>query len=200
MSDEIKNPEIQPNLILEDEKAILLSHNYDGIQELDNPLPKWWQVTFYATIIFSVFYIGYYEFGSGPSLLQELESDLAVIEAKRPKDVGAQLLAAVKASSADATLIAAGQVAFAGKCASCHADQAQGLIGPNLTDHHWIHGDGSAEEIYKVIAEGVADKGMPPWAAVIPDDEMKSLMVYLLSIRGQMREGKPAEGTEHKVN
>ncbi|HRK06943.1 MAG TPA: cbb3-type cytochrome c oxidase N-terminal domain-containing protein [Pseudobdellovibrionaceae bacterium] len=200
MSDEIKNPEIQPNLILDDEKAMLLNHNYDGIQELDNPLPKWWQIIFYGTIVFTVLYIGYYEFGGGPSLRQEMESDLARIEAMRPKNAGGDLLAAVQSALGDAAVIAEGQASYAGKCASCHADQGQGLIGPNLTDYHWIHGDGSAGEIYKVVADGVADKGMPPWGAVIPADEMKSLLVYLLSLRGQMRAGKPPEGVEHKPN
>ena len=79
-----KDSDIKPNIILDDEKAILLDHNYDGIEELDNPLPKWWQIIFYGTIIFSVFYVGYYEYGSGPSSQQELEADLAADKALEP--------------------------------------------------------------------------------------------------------------------
>lgn len=194
-----KDSDIKPNIILDDEKAILLDHNYDGIEELDNPLPKWWQIIFYGTIIFSVFYVGYYEYGSGPSSQQELETDLAAVRALAPPaPQGADdIVAKIDGLKGDATAMVAGKAVYDGKCLACHGDKGQGLVGPNLTDKFWIHGDGKAAAVAKVVTEGVADKGMPPWGPVLTPDELAQVSAYVISMRGTNAPGgKEPQGAE----
>ncbi len=67
---------------LEKDKLIE-DHEYDGIRELNNPLPGWWLMTFYITVIFAVIYFAYYQFFEGPTLDQELSKNLKAIESTR---------------------------------------------------------------------------------------------------------------------
>ena len=71
--------------IEEDEKDILIDHTYDGIQELDNPLPAWWKLIFYLGIIFAIFYFILYQIMGAPSLRDEFKKEWAVIETLQEK-------------------------------------------------------------------------------------------------------------------
>lgn len=167
--------------------APIAGHEYDGIQEFDNPLPRWWVQMFYLTIVFSIGYYGYYEFGPGKGLSETFDAEMSQAQVLRaqnaPKEPAggdsAKLLAAVK----DPGQVTKGKAVYTSKCASCHGAQGQGSIGPNLTDDHWIHG-GKAPEIAKTVAEGVAAKGMPPWGSVISADELVQVVAYVKSLRG----------------
>tara|TARA_B100001248_G_scaffold259870_1_gene246806 strand:- start:6122 stop:6694 length:573 start_codon:yes stop_codon:yes gene_type:complete len=171
--------------IKDDEKEILLDHDYDNIQELDNPLPKWWLLTFYGTIIFSVFYYAYYELGSGPSLSEELREDMQVVEAKmREADRKAEANIDWQALAKDPEALAVGKSIYDKNCASCHAAQGQGLIGPNLADNYWIHGDGSMPEIAKILKKGVLEKGMPPWQEILKPEELQATTAYVYNMIG----------------
>lgn len=168
------------------DKGLLLDHDYDGIQELDHPLPSWWLNLFYVTIVFSVLYMGYYMLGPGPTLRQELTAKMSAIEqaqarAPKPKSQGDEAFAV---AVADPEKVKLGSGVYAGKCAACHGDKGQGLIGPNLTDDYWIHGKGQLAEIAKVVSEGVPDKGMPPWGSVLKPDELVHLVAFIKSVRG----------------
>lgn len=185
MSDKNPSTSSQENVILSDEKALLLDHNYDGIQELDHPLPSWWLAILYITIVFSVVYMAYYMTGWGPTLTEEMNQQLAEIEAKKPAaPEGGMASDVLLAAIQDPSKIAAGKGVYDGKCAACHGDKGQGLIGPNLTDDHWIHGTGSPADVAKVISEGVPDKGMPPWGPVITPDELVEVTAFIRSIHG----------------
>lgn len=183
-------------------EALLLDHNYDGIQEFDNPLPNWWLVTFYGAIIFSVIYIGYYHFAGGPSLTDELAADLKEVQAQvaatksaTPAPSEQELLAVFN----DAGKRAAGKQVYTEKCAACHGVEGQGMIGPNLTDNFWIHGDGSLGAILKVVNEGVADKGMPPWGPLLSKDQLEGSVAYVRSLKGtKPANPKEPQGTEVK--
>ena len=162
-----------------------LDHVYDDIEELDNALPKWWLGILYGTIAFSAAYYLYYEVGSGPSLIKEYEEAKATVAAttaaQAPQSSGPtedSLLAVANEPARKK----AGKDVFMGKCAACHGPEGQGAIGPNLTDKYWLHG-GKLTQIYNTIAEGVADKGMPPWKALLKDDEMQSVVAYIRSIK-----------------
>ena len=72
---------------------------------------------------------------------------------------------------------------FTRSCASCHGEKAQGLIGPNLTDDHWIHG-GTVEQIFQSIAKGWPAKGMPPWGRAVKPEELSALVSFVRSIQG----------------
>ena len=177
----------------------LLDHNYDGIQELDNPLPGWWVQTFIWTIIFAIGYYCYYELGNGPSLQSELKQDMAQIESQiiASKGQGFQNDEVLKLVT-DSEKMKGAAKAFTEKCVSCHGDHAQGVIGPNLTDHYWIHGDGKPGSIATVINAGVLDKGMPAWGALLSRDDILSLAAYIVSLKDSKPAGaKAPQGTEY---
>jgi cytochrome c oxidase cbb3-type subunit 3 len=159
---------------------------YDGIQEYDNALPKWWLQLLYGTIIFAVGYVYYYHFG-GPGKGQEelLALDMQQAEARKasaPKMADSSegtLLGLVS----DAEAIGRGKVVFGEKCAVCHGAEGQGMIGPNLVDKYWIHG-GDLLAIRKVIAKGVVEKGMLAWESMLPSADIDKVSAYVYSIRG----------------
>ena len=170
------------------ERDELLKHNYDGIQEYDNDLPKWWVWLFWATAIFGVFHVAYYHFGPGEFTEEILARDMQELEQIRiqsqppvqaPEDTEAALLAL--ASNTEA--LAKGQSVYMTKCLACHGPQGGGLVGPNLTDDFWIHG-GSLTQIQELIQKGVAEKGMLAWKGVIPDEEIQAVTIYIRSLRG----------------
>lgn len=174
----------------------IAGHDYDGIQEFDNPLPMWWLWTFFGTIIFAFLYYIHYELGGGPSIKQELEADLAVIEMakKTGPPVAVEDLAIYVQ---DKTKIIAGAAIFKDKCASCHGKFGEGLIGPNLTDNFWINGSGSPEDVLGIIKKGVLEKGMPPWQDSLKAAEIFSVVAYIVSLRGsEPVNAKHPEGKE----
>lgn len=171
----------------ENKEAKLLDHEYDGIQELDNPLPNWWLTTFYGAIIFAVIYFAYYHLGNGPSLEQELHADMDAIrilkQSHLQKNAGpseADLMVVFQ----DSAKRESGKTIFAEKCATCHGFNGEGQIGPNLTDKFWIHGNGSLTGIFTVVSEGIAEKGMPPWKAMLKPDEIYAVVAYAKSLQG----------------
>lgn len=173
----------------------LMEHNYDGIQEYDNPLPAWWLITFFGTIIFGFHYWIHYEFGGGATLNQELKSDLAAVKALTPNtenvDKEETLAALVKSDTA----LAQGKEVYAAKCAACHGPEMQGLIGPNLVDEYWIHGKGKLVDIAVVVRKGVLDKGMPNWDNQLKDAEIQSVTAYIYAGRGtKPANSKPPQG------
>jgi len=176
----------------EEEKKIV-GHAYDGIEELDNSLPRWWLLTFYGTIIFSAFYFFYYSMSDGPTLTQEFQKNIATLEVTQAKSSGegevdeTALLAAVKSPDKQKH----GKEVYQTRCASCHGADGQGGIGPNLTDNYWIHG-GKPAEILATITNGVGDKGMPPWGPMLSQDDLQSLVAFIKSIHGTTPPGAKA--------
>ena len=168
----------------------LTNHEYDGIQEYDNPLPTWWLATFLATIIFSFLYFIHYEFGGGQNLQQELVVKMTEIEKlqsnKKINTPQNQITEEtyLKAAS-DLEALSQGKAVYDGKCAACHGDQGQGLVGPNLTDNYWLHGQGQLTQVAEVISVGVPEKGMPPWGTMLKENEMLHLVAYVHSLHGK---------------
>jgi len=176
---------------------LLLDHNYDGIQELNHPLPQWWLMIFYGTIVFSVIYVGYYMTGIGPSLRDELNLAMAKIEANRKETATAPPVAVEAKVLTNEETIAAGKKNYQSKCAACHGVNGEGGIGPNLTDDYWIHGQGRAEDLARLINDGVPDKGMPAWNQMLKPNEVIAITSFLLSLRGTHPPGeKAAQGTK----
>ena len=163
----------------------LLNSNYDGIQEYDNDLPRWWLYLFYITIAFGIVYVGYYMFGPGQSQEQIVLAELAE-DAKR-QAVAAPApgvsVDALLALAADTSVVEKGRGVFSTRCAACHGAEGQGLIGPNLTDAYWIHG-GRITDVLNVVENGVLDKGMLAWKGVLPSAEIQAVVAYLWTIRG----------------
>lgn len=173
-------------------------HVYDGIVEHDNHLPSWWLATFYGGVVFGVFYAFYYMLGNGPTLTQEYQRDLwaheaivAAQQASKPQADDAQLIVFAK----DPARLKIGKEVFASKCLACHGAQGQGSIGPNLTDDYWIHG-AKHSQLVNIVMNGVADKGMPPWAALLKTDEIYSVVGYIKTLRGTNPPGAKASQGE----
>lgn len=175
-------------------------HEYDGIIEHDNPLPMWWLWTFFLTIIFAFLYFLHYQLGGGATLQDELKTAMTQLEKQQATSVASAPMETedtLKEAFSKDGVVNAGVAVFESKCASCHGQQLQGLIGPNLTDKFWIHGKGTRMDIVKVIREGVAEKGMPPWGPVLKKEEVYSVAAYILSKKGSNPPGaKAPQGEE----
>jgi len=184
---------------LEKEEIILLSHNYDGIRELDNHLPPWLKYLFYATIVFAVFYLlDYHVWFSSPNQETEYLNEIAFaekqIEEYQAKNANRIDENSVKLLISDAKVLAKGKVIFTGKCVACHGAAGEGGVGPNLTDEFWIHG-GSIGAIFKTIKNGVPEKGMIAWKATLKANEMQDLSNYVASLSSTIpSNGKAPQG------
>ncbi len=177
-------------------EPLLLDHDYDGIQELDNNLPRWWVWLFYITIIFAAAYLIYYHV--------TCTGDLSAAEYAKEMKAGEQIKAAAMGKfeasiptllpSTDATVLDSGRQTYAKFCAPCHRADGGGLVGPNLTDDYWIHGSAFADNV-KVIWDGVPAKGMITWKTVLKPDEIYSVASYIYTLRGAKlaTPGKPPE-------
>ena len=179
-------------------------HEWDGIRELNNPLPRWWLWTFYLTIIWAVGYMFLYPAiplinGAtkgylGYSSRAEVVSELA--DAKAAQGVLLEKIAAtpVEEIAADPELlqfaIAGGSSAFKVNCAQCHGSGASGSPGyPNLNDDDWIWG-GTIDQIYLTIAHGIryeADDDtriseMPAFADMLEPQQINEVAAYVVSL------------------
>lgn len=155
---------------------------YDGIQENNNPMPEWWIATFLGTLIFGFIYWIHFMFGGGLTQEQELALEQSHFPKKNVKIWTDQDLSGEINESKTARL---GALVFAGKCASCHGPEGRGVIGPNLTDAVWIHGQGQPAEIANVISQGVLEKGMPAWETLITPDELKQVSIFVYSLKAK---------------
>jgi len=162
----------------------LLDHDYDGIREYDNPLPRWWLWIFYATILFvPVYYLAPGDIGAGPGMVAAYEADMARHRASQPAPAAPVSDEAIVALVGNPEVVAEGKAVFAQNCVACHRADGGGLIGPNLTDEAWIHG-GTPSAIHKTITDGVLAKGMPPWGRLLQPAQVDEVTAYVLSIRG----------------
>lgn len=180
------------------EDDIILDHNYDGIQELDNNLPPWWVYGFYITIIFAGIYLARFEVFKEYNQEQEYEAALAQAQleieeykrtAKNLVDVNTVVLLT------DESDLTAGKQIFETHCVACHKATGAGGIGPNLTDAYWILG-GGIKNVFKTISEGGRPgKGMVAWKATLKPSEMAQVASYVLGLQGtQPADGKEPEG------
>jgi cytochrome c oxidase cbb3-type subunit 3 len=175
-------------------------HELDGIKEYDNPMPGWLMAIWWGSLIFSAAYLVFYALSFGePTMESEYrgtaQTELAAIQAHFDANPlvppsPQNLLAGAK----DTAVLDAGAARFTKSCAACHGGQAQGLIGPNLTDDRWIHG-GSVEQVFQSVAKGWPAKGMPPWGRAMKPEELAAVVSYVRSLQGTNPPGaKPAEG------
>lgn len=162
-------------------------HEYDGIIEHDNPLPTWWLWTFFLTIIFAFLYYLHYEIAGGPTLNDELKVAMQEIEQRQATAVSSSPMETEESLNAAFSrdgVVELGAAQYSSKCASCHGQELQGLIGPNLTDKFWLHGKATRLDVVKVIRDGVPEKGMPPWGPVMKKDEIYAVSAFIMSKLG----------------
>lgn len=172
--------------------------SYDGIQEYDNDLPRWWIWLFYLTGVYALVYVvGVYGFGISIPPMPYEPSGMIVASAPSASQGGVPAedeVQVLKAKLTDAVALAKGKEVYAAKCSPCHGVAGGGVIGPNLTDNSWIHG-GSLIEIKTVIENGVQEKGMLSWKSMLSQDDIRDVVVYIRSMKGTNPPGaKAAEG------
>lgn len=174
-------------------------HEYDGILEADNHLPRWWLFTLYAAIGFSaIYWMAYEEFealDSPDAAYAAEQARAAAAEAEKLKAMGAANDDNLVAMSKNVAAAAEGKDIFQKNCASCHSPAGNGGIGPNLTDAAWLHG-GKPMQIYTTVKDGFAKGGMPAWGALIGEQRVRLAAAYVLSIKNtNVPGGKAPQGT-----
>src|SRR5262245_13594415 len=178
-----------------------LGHDYDGIEEYDNPLPGWWTWLFVATIVFSVGYYAYYQLGPGPTILAQYDADVQAAAARQATLAPAAATVSeesLRAFMQDTRAMAAAKEIFATRCMPCHGPEGQGLVGPNLADEYWLHG-GTLVAVRRTISEGVPDKGMVPWKDQLKPEELSAMAAYVGALQGTNPPNpKPPQGVNAK--
>lgn len=176
-------------------EPLLLEHEYDGIRELDNKLPRWWVWLFYGSIIFAAGYLLYYHVFH----LGNLSAAEYRIEMKQGQALKAAAMGKFEASistlqpSTNQTVVGAGHQIFLTRCAPCHRQDAGGLVGPNLCDNYWIHGSNFVDNV-TTIWNGVPAKGMITWKNYLKPDEIYAVASYIYTLRGtHPKNPKPPE-------
>ena len=193
-----------------------MGHEFDGIVEINNPLPRWWTILFYATIVWSFFYLALYPglgsfegFWGWRSSNQDVrtleESAQARIDAKergliveydRELDFAAEKFDPIFEAYAQVPVeelvkneeaVKVGQRLFMQNCSQCHGSDARGNMGfPNLTDDDWLYG-GSGAKIKETLTNGRI-AAMPAWIDAMGEQGIKETVAYVLSLSGREME------------
>lgn len=172
------------------------SHTWDeDLTEYNKPMPRWWLVMFYLTIVFGVGYLLYYpglgswRGTSGWTSANEHDAEQALAEKKLAATFAAYEGRSIEDLATNQDALRHGRSIFANHCATCHGSDARGAKGfPNLTDDIW-HWGGSAEEILATV-NGGRQAAMPPMEQVLGSTGLTETAVFVLSMSG--RGGDPA--------
>lgn len=186
-----------------------VGHEWDGIEELDTPMPRWWLWTLYLTIVWAVIYVVLYpawpliEKGTegvlGWSSRGQLAQEMRVADQSR--QTVREALARIpierlpESSPLMAQAVAAGRAAFLVNCVQCHGSGAAGGPGyPNLNDDDWLWG-GDLRAIEYTITHGIRQQAhdetrmsaMPPYEGVFEPAQLNALVSHVLSLSGKAR-------------
>ncbi|MDJ0880159.1 MAG: cytochrome-c oxidase, cbb3-type subunit III [Gammaproteobacteria bacterium] len=165
-------------------------HEWDGIEELNNPLPFWWVAMFYITIFFGVIYLilfpglgvakGALGWSSSEAHSQEVAKANQKYEPLYEKYAALSIPELAENEAAKRT----GGRLFATYCSTCHGSDARGARGfPNLTDHDWLYG-GSADQIKTTLLTG-RQGNMPAWQTSLGDEGVNDVTSYVLNLSGR---------------
>lgn len=160
-----------------------MEHNYDGIQELDNPPPRWIMAIFYLTIGFSIIYAAYYfwlDVGDLQDAQYAKKSQIHDTKYQKASEGSEELVVLTEDSD-----IEAGKAIYSEmSCFACHGMNGEGnAIGPNLCDDAWINGC-DFQSVFNIIKNGNPAKGMAAYKAQLSDSHIQSVSSYVLSLRG----------------
>ena len=191
-------------------------HSWDGIEEWNNPLPRWWVWTFYATILWGILYTIAYPAWPllssatsgvlGYSTRAEVAADIAAVDAANAPmmdRIATTEMAELAAAGHElhGFAVNAGAAVFRTYCAQCHGAGGGGAFGfPNLLDDDWLWG-GDAEAIAYTVRHGIhsADdedtRGtqMPAFGEILEPEELDQVVAYVRSISGQSSDPALAE-------
>jgi len=178
-----------------------MGHDFDGIQEYDNPLPMWWVAMFLFTIFFAVAFLVYYPgLGNFAGVGHWSQQDQWRRDTERETARVAPLYARLGGLSEeelhqDPVAQQIGRRLFLNHCSTCHGVTAQGAFGfPNLTDSEWLWG-GDYADIQTTITQG-RNAAMPAWGPMLKDAGVSDVVAYVRSLSGA--EHDPAAATRGK--
>jgi cytochrome c oxidase cbb3-type subunit 3 len=181
----------------EDPENRTTGHVYDGIEEFDNPLPKWWFQMFLATFAFTAVYLLLYPgLGSFPGVLgwtstNQLEREEQKADARYSEIFGTYSEMSIEDVAQDPKALKMGVRLFANNCAVCHGADGGGNLGfPNLTDKDWLYG-GTPEKIKESIQHGRSGQ-MPAWGAILGEEKIAQVSEYVLSLGGREHDAQSA--------
>lgn len=191
-------------------------HEWDGIKELNKPLPRWWLLTFYATIVWAVGYWvvypawptlngytkGIWNYSQRATVTADVNAAKAAQAGMRDKLAKTPLADVKKDAELLRFAVAGGSAAFQTNCAPCHGRGAQGFAGyPNLNDDDWIWG-GSLDEIQKTLQVGIRSdhaetraNAMPKYGLekLLEEPQINDAAEYVLKLSGQKFEAAAAD-------
>lgn len=206
------------------EEGAEMDHEFDGIVEINNPLPRWWMILFWVCLVWAFLYLLFYPglgnfkgllgwTSSNQTVLSLEESEIATIEAREQglivqydremksadEEFGPIFQSYAQQSIEDLAkneeALKIGQRLFLQNCSQCHGSNAMGGKGfPNLTDHDWLYG-GEPENIKTSLIEG-REGQMPAWNEQFNDEEITELAAYTLSLSGRKVDPEQAKAGE----
>ncbi|RBI71476.1 cytochrome-c oxidase, cbb3-type subunit III [Roseovarius sp. TE539] len=191
----------QPNKKQEPETT---GHEWDGIQEFNNPLPRWWLWVFYATIIWGIWYTiaypawpgikdatsGYMGWSTRANVAESIAEAEAANAEINQRLVSAELAQIPEKPELASYASSAGDAVFKTWCAQCHGSGAAGAKGyPNLLDNAWLWG-GTMEEIHYTISHGIRNEDdpdarysqMPAFGEILSDQEIEQVVNYVMTL------------------
>jgi cytochrome c oxidase cbb3-type subunit 3 len=187
-----------------DGKVETTGHVYDGLEEFNNPMPRWWMWLFYITIVFAVIYLVLYPgFGSFSGKLGwrsagQYQEEVKLAEAEVGPMFEKYKATDLKVLAADSKANAMGERLFLTYCAQCHGSDARGNKGfPNLADRDWLYG-GEPETIKLSILNGRHGQMPPMGAAVGSEKDIESVAHYVLSLSGSTHDSIKATAGREK--
>jgi cytochrome c oxidase cbb3-type subunit 3 len=157
-----------------------LDHAVDGIEEYDNPLPAWWLYGFYLTILIAIVYSAVnFNFSQQAMWSQEM----AAAQVRYPKPTLESQAARIPKLATDPEVLGGGAEIFRKDCAVCHGQQAEGKIGPCLTDDTWLYGGEPLDLLTSI--DGGRPKGMPAWNKALGEKRCLEVASYVYSLTHQ---------------
>ena len=167
-------------------EAETTGHVYDGIEEYDNPLPRWWLYMFYITIVFSVIYLilypglGNYKGTLGWTQVAQYETEVSRADDKFMPLFRHYASQSIEQLQHEPDALQMGQSIFTNVCFGCHGADGRGALGfPNLTDDDWLWG-GSPDQIKVSILQG-RNGIMPGWQQTLGEEGVNEVVQYILS-------------------
>jgi cytochrome c oxidase cbb3-type subunit 3 len=179
-----------------------MGHEWDGLVELNNPLPRWWLNLFYATLVFGIVYLILYPgLGSFEGVLktgsvQRYDQEMAQADKTYGPLYEGYMREDIAALAGNPEAMKTARRLFINYCTICHGSDAGGGVGfPSLRDGDWLYG-GSPELIKASIMHGRVGS-MPPWEAALGREGVLQVSEYVLSLSG--RRVSPAAAEAGKV-
>ncbi|RXV70313.1 cytochrome-c oxidase, cbb3-type subunit III [Roseovarius sp. A46] len=195
-------------------------HEWDGIKEYNNPLPRWWVWVFYATIIWGIWYViaypawplineataGYKGWSTRANVAAEIEAAKEANAEINTRLASVELEEIPTDEELNSYAVSAGAAVFRTWCAQCHGSGAAGVKAggyPNLLDNAWLWG-GTLDDIHYTIAHGIRNdedpdarwSQMPAFGDILDSESIDQVVNYVMSLSGAPQDATAAAAGE----